>query len=329
MAIISCPECQGKISDTVNQCIHCGAKIKICAECKSVYTNQVKTCSNCGYVFDDTDCAVVAETKAEAKNSKELVSKWKNNVPFINVVFKIWNFLELGSSLFLLLAILKLTGWSDPFEADNVLSGIKTYLVFAIVFFIVGASENLFSPSLKGMMMSNWCRSNGLNLKTAISSGIQTDFDAIPLKDVETELDSLGQCIKAGFYSDENASHSKLIGFRIASLAVTLVSAILLYSFLTKNVEIYMRAELMKSDILNIPGFEFSMIENWWLAIAAVVIYIVIVSMLEHYTESIEEAAIESWFVQNFPEHEALYQKYGKKSSIAKYLIKREGSTVL
>lgn len=325
MAIISCPECQGKISDTVNQCIHCGAKIKICAECKSVYTDQVKTCSNCGYVFDDTDFAVSSETKAEVKNSKELVSKWKNNVPFINVAFGFWNFLELGSSLFLLLAILKLTGWSDPFEADSVLSGIKTYLVFAVVFFMVGASENLFAPSLKGMMMSNWCRSNGLNLKTAIINGIQTDFDAIPTKDAETELDYLGQCIKAEFYTNENASRSKLMGFRIASLAASLVPAILLYSFLTKNVEIYMRAELMKSDILNIPGFEFSMIENWWLVIAAAVIYIVIVPMLKKYVKSIEEAAIESWFVQSFPEHEALYQKYGKASGVEVYLLKREG----
>ncbi len=329
MAIISCPECQGKISDTVNQCIHCGAKIKICAECKSVYTDPVKTCSNCGYVFDDTDFTVSAEAKTEAKNSKDLVSKWNNNVPFINVVFKLWNFLEIGSSLFLLLAILKLTGWSDPFEADSVLSGIKTYLAFAIVFFIVGSAEKLYSPSLKGVMMSNWCRSNGLNLKTAISNGIQTDFDAIPLKDAETELDSLGQCIKAAFYTDENTSRSKLMGLRILPLAVSLVSAILLYSFLTKNVEIYMRAELMKSDILNIPGFEFSMIENWWLAIAAAVIYIVIVPILEKYTGNTEESAIEAWFVQSFPEHEALYQKYGKAFAREAYLIKREESTVL
>ena len=71
MAIILCPECQGKISDTVNQCVHCGAKITVCRECGSVYTANVETCTNCGFVFQ-------SKVKVEKKEPEQPQEEAKN-----------------------------------------------------------------------------------------------------------------------------------------------------------------------------------------------------------------------------------------------------------
>ncbi len=51
MAISKCPVCQGKLSTTANQCIHCGADVKLCPECESLCMSNADVCNECGYVF--------------------------------------------------------------------------------------------------------------------------------------------------------------------------------------------------------------------------------------------------------------------------------------
>ena len=49
MALIDCPECGQKISDTASHCIHCGVKINVCPECKTISLGTATFCSVCGY----------------------------------------------------------------------------------------------------------------------------------------------------------------------------------------------------------------------------------------------------------------------------------------
>ena len=86
MAIILCPECQGKISDTVNQCVHCGAKITFCRECGSVYTANVETCTNCGFVFQSKVKVEKKEIKVPSAN--ELTESWYQSSPLSKIAFK-------------------------------------------------------------------------------------------------------------------------------------------------------------------------------------------------------------------------------------------------
>lgn len=52
MALIICPECGGKVSDSASSCPHCGyslANIKHCTECNAVITENEAVCPECGH----------------------------------------------------------------------------------------------------------------------------------------------------------------------------------------------------------------------------------------------------------------------------------------
>lgn len=51
MALTTCPECGGKISTTVKNCIHCGCKITVCPECGMTLIGEPISCTECGYSF--------------------------------------------------------------------------------------------------------------------------------------------------------------------------------------------------------------------------------------------------------------------------------------
>ena len=55
MAIVICPECNEKISSSVSQCVHCGAKITVCPECGKIYMDHPNTCAECGYILKKTE----------------------------------------------------------------------------------------------------------------------------------------------------------------------------------------------------------------------------------------------------------------------------------
>ncbi|MBQ8393646.1 MAG: zinc ribbon domain-containing protein [Clostridia bacterium] len=54
MAITICPECNGTISDTVGQCVHCGAKITVCPSCHKVNVGNARFCAGCGHSLNVT-----------------------------------------------------------------------------------------------------------------------------------------------------------------------------------------------------------------------------------------------------------------------------------
>ena len=70
MALITCPECHKEISNTVSQCIHCGAAITLCPECGKALTKKDTFCPNCGYQVTET--VLVSETKKEVEESSAL-----------------------------------------------------------------------------------------------------------------------------------------------------------------------------------------------------------------------------------------------------------------
>lgn len=51
MALTTCPECGGKLSTTVKNCIHCGCKITFCPECGMTLIGEPISCTECGYSF--------------------------------------------------------------------------------------------------------------------------------------------------------------------------------------------------------------------------------------------------------------------------------------
>ena len=78
MAIISCPECSEKISDTVNSCIHCGCKITHCTECGEISVGEYDSCPNCGFVFKTVKITKEqVEKEDDVQDTRSLHNKWK------------------------------------------------------------------------------------------------------------------------------------------------------------------------------------------------------------------------------------------------------------
>lgn len=78
MPLIACPECKGKISDTVDSCIHCGFVLQkpysiyaSCHECEGKIADIEQVCPHCGFplhkqhtLFTCTDCGKEISRKA-------------------------------------------------------------------------------------------------------------------------------------------------------------------------------------------------------------------------------------------------------------------------
>ena len=62
MALINCPECGKQVTDTIEQCIHCGYMLHKhtnpqCPECGKEVENTQKQCNNCGFLLSNNEDA--------------------------------------------------------------------------------------------------------------------------------------------------------------------------------------------------------------------------------------------------------------------------------
>ncbi len=83
MAMITCPNCGGKISDKAKKCVHCGTVFipeekKYCQDCGAELEEDMKICPQCGCPVDDEN-AEIAPQQVEvtgvkiAKKSKKIM----------------------------------------------------------------------------------------------------------------------------------------------------------------------------------------------------------------------------------------------------------------
>lgn len=84
MALTSCPECGGKISTSVDQCVHCGCKITVCPVCGKVYINYPNFCGECGHNFDSNQIVLEPYTTYNAVSQNDTVQMNLPNTPSNN-----------------------------------------------------------------------------------------------------------------------------------------------------------------------------------------------------------------------------------------------------
>lgn len=319
MAIIVCPECGEKISDTVKQCVHCGVKITVCAECGKVFAKNVEVCSECGYAFQQ-----VTNNGIEYHSSKDVISKWEKSG--ISQKFIYSNYINAAlfiiSLVFLGIAVIKLLLWDDILVATETFSSIKTLLVFFVIFYVVQCAYSNFGEYGKTMMLSIWCVGNNIDINSVLRTTLQMDFDAMTLDNVAEELGGSQWCLRSAAYSKDVLLRTNIKKYNIIKLCLAAVTAIMLVVFFVTNVEIYMAAEILKSDAFGIEGWSFSKIENWWALIVAAISFIVNHFLSKH-TEKIEEKANNDYVKQNLPDCFESYQKYVTSENFAEYILKR------
>ena len=311
MAIINCPECNEKISDTVTQCVHCGSKIIVCPECKAVYINDQQNCSNCGFAFKKEQSHKEETQKTEYKNAKEVYYDWEKTNKMSKIKLDMW--LIFAAIGLIIWAVVKLLTWdsvTDLAETSDLRDNIQLLLILAGISYVGSNIYAYFIFTVKRReSFLDWSKSNNVSLPSMITSTIDMDFDAMTLEKALDYISSAEYCLLAEIYKKNFILLSKEKKYRAMSTVLSAVAVVFLYMFLFNNAEIYIQAELFKSDLLGNPGFKFSMMEDWWMLIAGVV-FMVLESFVNGFYDKSEKKECEKWINKNAPEYIESYKKW-------------------
>ncbi len=315
MAIIVCPECGEKISDTVKQCVHCGVKIIVCPECGKIHTSNVSICTECGFAIEKP-----LHNKVECKTSKEVMENWEK-AGFVNK-YVYSNYINLGlaavTALFFIIAAIRLIVWNDIFISAKVLSTINTLLIFFVIFYIIRSTYSNLCEHIKTTMVALWCKQNNIDLDNVISNTLKIDFDAMTVEAAGDMLGTSQWCCRAAAYSRNVWLRTSSKKYNAIKIVLSSITAIFFAIFCSTNVEIYMGAKVLGS------GFKLSMIEGWWAFIIAAIAFI-INYFVGQYIERIQEEGTLKDIEQNLPELLHAYKTYVSSEQMTNYILKRSG----
>lgn len=314
MAIIHCPECNEKISSTVSQCVHCGVKIAVCPECKKIYTEKVNRCSECGYGFTE-----IGETKNDEKETggtaPDIKRKWKTENSLNLVLEYLGTALSLISAAFLIFAVIKLFNWNNKLsDLENIMKTeeiyelVKKLLVLSITFGIAEKIYEDIEPTLTGVRFAIWANIRKINLSEVIKTTFSTDYRNTVEEEKDNISEDLIMTINSAFLSGNYSAKNKRIINHVVNAFFATVGYIFIYLFAVKNIEIFMQAELLQSDVMNNSGWSLSLIEGWWQLIVGIIIlifgYIYRTIVINRLNDQRGE-----WIKKTMPEYHENYRK--------------------
>lgn len=320
MAIIVCPECGGKVSDKATACVHCGCNFFVCPECGKVYLENVEVCSECGYQMK-VDATEKNFKKEQDTDIKAITKRWSAQSITHTVSQKRYRYL-LNAGIVLMLVLLWLC-FSDWLSGDMVtdyqstLSSIRTYVVLVVVLCILSKAHEFLMPLLAELDLQRWSRTQQINLKQSLREAYTADFSKRSVEE-NVELSAvLDRASWAAVYSEDFLVASKHKTEGVIKVVLYAVGAILAAIFAINNLQIIMQATLWASDLLGIEGFNLSMIENWWLLVVSVAIWIAI-DVYEKKMDASHKVVRNAWMKGNLPECFGNHDKYVNK--VADYI---------
>lgn len=321
MAIINCPECNEKISDTVKQCVHCGASITVCPECKKISVGNLDICSECGYVISknhqQSEAYEVVEKKQDKKikNAQFAIEKWKLENP-INRLYDhdvIIKLIAIGIGIWFIVTMVNdIDEWRNNMLTVNytsVLSSINERFIFLVILSAIATLYDDFRKVFFWKSFLNWIKYKNISLKELINNSVSQNFSKMIPEEVKKQAMPIKYALDTELYDTDIVLKNNIITFGIIDFLHTLISSFMIYGFISKNLEIYMTAELWKSDLLGIAGWSFSMIEDWWIVIV-VVAFGVIMSIYERSVDKKIEKTRKKWIECHMPNNAYKYEKY-------------------
>ena len=311
MAIIHCPECNEKISSTVRQCVHCGVKIAVCPECEKIYTEHPNICTECGYVFS-------GNAKAEEEfrgTAPDVKRKWRTEKPFVYVIENVGFVCGILVYVWLFFATLRLVSWhanladlENIAKSEEIYATIKTFIgLFAACWAIEKICDDI-CPTLNGALLGLWANIRKINLTEVIQTTFSADYREAVEKEKKSIFKDLKFIIYAAFLSNNYLEKNKRLVNHAVYIVFEIVACIFLGSFLVQNIELFMQAELLKSDILNNSGWSISLIESWWKPIAGIVLLVGAFFYRELVLSKLEKQR-DAWIQKTMPEHYENYKK--------------------
>lgn len=336
MALITCPECNGQISDSVKQCIHCGAKITVCPECKKVYISTVNICTDCGFSIKKEEKeeffpAQDEDIKQTKKTAKKIAEQYSDENAVGKIYFKFSKLIRIVliivSLLFLALAVKELIAWASPlkdltkgsleyadksltalFTADETLKTIKNNLLISVIFFIAFLLFDTCIADCITYTFYDWLTANKVNIPEVINYTLSKNLKKLPLDEAIKESIAMQFMVDSELYKKNDTVKYKMHTNSILSTVLCIIEYVFLLMFVNTNVENIMR-EIIENGYFKIWEIDISIITDVWKIIAfagCIIVMMICDTLFEADLKKYKKA----WAKNNLGNNAHLYEKY-------------------
>lgn len=322
MAIITCPECNEKISDTTNQCIHCGAKITVCPECGGAFAADFDRCPVCGYIIKQKPITEESAVNNQTESTEDIVKYWSSG----NFMRKLWNEKSMISrlinnawSIFFWISLIELTNMANPLNYVSIVNSIDSYILLAAFIAILSSIiYTMYAQYYAYLNFFKWTKTYKKNCINAINNDLSQDLSTIALEELQKKAPYWNFVLKSELYSNNISARSKKLTFNFIKIILTAISAFFLASFASGIVNTIIPAwAWMGSEF----EFEFSMIPDWWKAIASLATALVIPIYDTIVTKKIEKLQLEL-MNETMPQNIEKYNTYIK--NVDAYVVEKK-----
>lgn len=313
MAIINCPECGEKISNTAKNCIHCGCEFLICSECGNVILGEVEECPQCGYLLQKTSQSV-AKSKDELSTLPKMIETWGREKPLVKYAtansYPAIICLLISAAL-LIIGVFTLLNWSlggldDAMNFDDSVSRQQGYFVFSAIFFLLSSLFTQCQIFWRASSVNRWVYGKKIDLLPLLKQELGKDYSGITATQVADSYVSTLAAIRAKKYETDYNAKQKEIKVIMFSVIGTGVAALLATIFFVTNTESIMN-HLFWDSGADVKG----LIGDWWLLILAVAVWGIKCFISGRMDKSVEKSD-DIWVKNNLPNEFNTYEKYVK-----------------
>ena len=328
MAIIRCPECEENISSTVQQCVHCGAKIRFCPECESVFAGDIANCPNCGYVFEKASQASATQTSVPPKNDPEdpenlsranittIKTTWFLEKPMRQYLSKIisviLNVIVAISSAIAIFLYYKCTKsilsfkWELDMQilAAQTLQKITPLLICAMVAYIIEAVIKRMLGMWSLSDFSVWIKQKKLTFDGILKNSYNEDTHG-ETEQAKTEKSKVQNfVINAKLFAENSAHRSRTIAYQTLQSVMDGMTRFFPFLWMILNAEVLMNwtieKRLWEIGYHNQPfgDLKFSIMENNWMLVVTGVLMVIdfIISYISDFNEQKRYKKFESQY---------------------------------
>ena len=293
MAIIRCPECEENISSTVQQCVHCGAKIRFCPECESVFAGDIANCPNCGYVFEKVIKTTPFESSRIIENSNSndlsqdsvssLKKLWHEEKPMTKLLDKVtvWgcNIIELVLGI---CAILILKKWSESgvlvmaLGLPEVLNKIGLILIGLMIIMIIHSGVDRILETWSFYDFSLWLKQKKITFDHILKKSFNEDMHGKTEQEKEKKEKDQVFVFRAKMYAENLSHRNRVNAYQFVRFAFSAIADILWCMWAKINLNVVLVYFVQKTSWeqeehfapSTFEGLKFSAFENNWMIVA-------------------------------------------------------------
>lgn len=310
MAIIICPECNEKISSSVNQCVHCGAKITYCPECESVFAQTLQKCPSCGFELEKIPQTIAEEQnkepKIEVESSIVANKKWLLGSPVRSMFFGNSWLAWIPRIVYVVIFAIVLINIGSALKGDTSLNGVAVLCVSLL--FVEDAFEEVIA-TVKYISYSSWFKANNLSLRALLDKDFNLEFGKMVVDTAADNGEAIKFSLNAELYKNDANFKICLLLRSIFKCILKCVRNVFVAIFAVIFVDLYSVYVYLSGGQMGIWEFITNHMTGWGYLIAAAVL--VICSYVCGYIFNKKEEDLRlNWINTNAPDKKGIYEKY-------------------